>query len=313
MSKTKVLFDLILFVNSKRVFVAQDVANEFGVSIRTAHRYLLELTEMGIPLYTEPGRNGGYRLLHDRVLPPVIFDENEAFSIFFAFQALRNLKSLPFEVNVDSVTRKLYANLPNDAKKKVVRLDEVLLFETKNRNLPSPFLKEIINASAENQLLKIEYYSKTKTTVKDVTPLGVYANDGLWYMPAADVSLGEIRLYRVDRIVSMENTHKNVYTGTDLKSWLRSQHNQESKSSIKLHAELTREGMRQCSGEPWLETHITKVDDDHGYIEATISRTEIEYVSRYFFQLGTSVKIIEPPEIIASICNLSREIIDQYT
>lgn len=57
MSKTKLLFDLIMYVNAKRSFTAEDVAHEFNVSVRTAHRYLMELSEIGVPLYTEPGRN----------------------------------------------------------------------------------------------------------------------------------------------------------------------------------------------------------------------------------------------------------------
>ena len=69
LSKTKLLFDLILYVNTKRIFTAQDVAQELDISTRTAHRYLMDLSEMGVPLYTEPGRNGGYRILNNRLLP----------------------------------------------------------------------------------------------------------------------------------------------------------------------------------------------------------------------------------------------------
>ncbi|WP_338148631.1 helix-turn-helix transcriptional regulator [Brevibacillus humidisoli] len=110
MSKAKFLFDLIMYVNAKRRFTAQDVASELGVSVRTAHRYLMELTEMGVPLYTEPGRNGGYRILNNRLLPPITFDETEAFAIFFAFQSLKYYQSLPFAININSVSRKLQAS-----------------------------------------------------------------------------------------------------------------------------------------------------------------------------------------------------------
>ncbi|GEC88372.1 helix-turn-helix transcriptional regulator [Brevibacillus brevis] len=89
MSKAKLLFDLIMYVNASRRFTAQDVAHEFNVSVRTAHRYLTELSEMGVPLYTEPGRSGGYRVLDNRILPPILLNENEAFSIFFSFQSLK--------------------------------------------------------------------------------------------------------------------------------------------------------------------------------------------------------------------------------
>lgn len=312
MSKTKILFDLITYVNTKRIFTAQDVANEFNISVRTAHRYLLDLSEMGIPLYTESGRNGGYRILHDRVLPPVIFDENEAYSIFFAFQALKYYKSLPFEVNIDSVSRKLYANLPDDAKKKIDRLDTALLFWNKKRNLPFNFLKDAINASVENQIIKIEYLSKDKNTIKYISPIGVYAYDGLWYMPAYDVEISEIRLYRVDRILSLEYTGKYASTKISLESWLENNTKQSSCDPIRLNVELTREGMRKCSDQPWLENHVIKINEEHGYIDTFIGNNELGYVSNYLFQLGTSAKVLEPQEIINNICKLSQDIINQY-
>ncbi|MFB6475930.1 hypothetical protein ACFCW7_24015 [Paenibacillus glucanolyticus] len=37
--------------------------------MRTAHQYLMELSEMGVPLYNEPGRNAGYRALENRRFP----------------------------------------------------------------------------------------------------------------------------------------------------------------------------------------------------------------------------------------------------
>lgn len=152
MSKAKLLFDLILYVNAKRNFTAQDVANEFDISVRTAHRYLNDISEMGVPLYTEPGRSGGYRILNNRLLPPIMFDEHEAFAIFFAFQSLKYYQSLPFDININSVSRKLYANLPRDVRTKIDQLDAVLSFWNKKRSVSAPFLKEIIEAAAESQV-----------------------------------------------------------------------------------------------------------------------------------------------------------------
>lgn len=85
MSKLQKLFDIIAYVNTKKYFTARDIADNFNVSIRTAHRYLSELDTMGVPLYTETGRNGGYRVLSGRTLPPIIFTEDEALAIFLLF------------------------------------------------------------------------------------------------------------------------------------------------------------------------------------------------------------------------------------
>lgn len=85
MSKANRIFDLIMYVNSKKNFTAQDVAYKFNISVRTTHRYLIKISELGVPIYTEQGRNGGYHTLENRILPPIIFDENEALGIFLHF------------------------------------------------------------------------------------------------------------------------------------------------------------------------------------------------------------------------------------
>ena len=60
MSKTKRLIELMMTVNAKRKFTARELAEEFNVSYRTILRDLDELSELGVPLYSEVGADGGY-------------------------------------------------------------------------------------------------------------------------------------------------------------------------------------------------------------------------------------------------------------
>lgn len=313
MSKVKLLFDLIIYVNTRRQFTAQDVANEFNVSLRTAHRYLSELDEMGVPLYTEPGRNGGYRVLNNRVLPPILFNENEAFSIFFAFQSLKYYHSLPFDIDITSVSNKLYSNLPLDTRKKIDRLDEVLSFWNQKRSVPSHYLKEIIEAAVEKQVVRIEYMSKSGHSMREVAPIGIYAYDGFWYMPAFDTVHTMVKLFRTDRIVKLNRLERIYSPNMTLSDWLLSHTEQEPKAPIRLYVELTKEGLRQCRSIPWLEPYAVMKNQGQGYIDTVIDQTEIEFVSHYFFQLGTEAKVIEPQEIANRIYELSQKLLNHYT
>jgi predicted DNA-binding transcriptional regulator YafY len=312
LSKAKLLFDLIMYVNAKRNFTAQDVAHEFGISVRTAHRYLIELSEMGIPLYTEPGRNGGYRMLDIRSLPPIIFNENEAFAIFFAFQSLKYYKSLPFEIDIKSISRKLYVGLPCDTRNKIDNLDSILSFWNKTRSISSPFLKEIIEAALKNHILCIEYLSRSKNTTREIAPIGVYAYDGFWYMPAFDLLYSETRLFRLDRILALKDTEKKYNSGISLDSWLNNLVKQKPNNPIRFYVELTREGVRQCNSQPWLEPHIIITDEEHGYIDMEINKSEFEFVSNFFLQLGTTAKVKEPQEIIDIILRKLQETLLHY-
>lgn len=63
MSKLGRILELIELINVKQSFTVGEMAEELGVSYRTMLRYLEELSASGIPLYSEPGKHGGYRLL----------------------------------------------------------------------------------------------------------------------------------------------------------------------------------------------------------------------------------------------------------
>lgn len=68
MSKTTRLLRLWLLISKRKRFTVKQLASEFGVSYRTMLRDLNELSEMGVPLYSEPGKHGGYGVLsHDPV------------------------------------------------------------------------------------------------------------------------------------------------------------------------------------------------------------------------------------------------------
>lgn len=63
MTKTSRLHELIARIHEKPKFTVDELAEEFQVSYRTMLRYLQELSGMGVPLYSETGKHGGYSLL----------------------------------------------------------------------------------------------------------------------------------------------------------------------------------------------------------------------------------------------------------
>jgi predicted DNA-binding transcriptional regulator YafY len=268
---------------------------------------------MGVPLYTEQGRSGGYRVLDNRVLPPIFFNENEAFSIFFAFQSLKYYHSLPFDIDITSVSNKIYSKLPLDTRKKIDCFDVIISFWNKKRSVPSPHLKEIIEAAVEKQVVQIEYMSKSGHSLREVAPIGIYAYDGFWYMPAFDITHNSVKLFRTDRIVKL-NRLKRIYSpNMTLSNWLLSHTEQKPKEPIRLYVELSKEGLRQCRSLPWLEPYIVMKNQDLGYIDTAIDQTEIEFVSHTFFRLSTAAKVIKPKEVVSRICALSQELLKHYT
>ncbi|HDR7001154.1 YafY family transcriptional regulator [Bacillus cereus] len=311
LSKAKRLLDILIFASAKKAFTAQEIADEFNISVRTVHRYILDLSDMGLPIYAEQGRNGGYKVLTNRVIPPILFTEEEAVSIFFAFQSLSYYRDLPFNTEINSVTHKLYSSLQHDAKAKVDKIRSYIAFWNPKRTIETPLLNEVLTAAIENKNLHFQYESKSKIKTKHVHPIGVYAHDGLWYLPAYDFNVEKTLLYRVDRILSILSTEENEDTFMNLEEWFAS-NSHVVHNPTQLHVLLSTEGVRQCKSVPYLEEFVVTNENGTGYIHSTIDKGEINFITPLFYRLGKDAKVLEPIELIDGLRMRAKEVLHMY-
>lgn len=312
MNKAQKLFELLQYVNTKKRFTAKEVAEEFNISVRTAHRYLTELADIGVYLYTEQGKDGGYRVLSTRILPPINFNEDEALAIFFAFQSLKYYKTIPFEIDINSVSRKLYSKLPEDVQSIVDKMESSLMFWNQTRQVETPYIKELLKYSLSRNILNIKYSSKNKEKNYTMVPIGIYSNHGFWYVPSFDFGCNDIRHFRADRILNLEDT-KTQYKDLDI-SLTECMDSYKIIRPVRLYVILSDLGVRECRNHPYLGDDVcTKDNEEGGYIDQIIDLNDLEYIGRFFMQLGDHVKIIEPKEMRSFLCREAQKIINNYT
>ena len=82
------LFKILYYLLDRGRATAPELAEKFEISVRTVYRDIDALSGAGIPVYTEPGRNGGIHLLNDFVLDKAVLSENEKQEILAALQSL---------------------------------------------------------------------------------------------------------------------------------------------------------------------------------------------------------------------------------
>lgn len=108
MKKSERLNQELIFLSGKASFQLSDLMAEFGISKRTALRDVAELESLGLPLYAESGRYGGYRLISQKPFVPVYFTIEEVEAIFFAMKALKLLSSTPFSIPLSIFARSFW-------------------------------------------------------------------------------------------------------------------------------------------------------------------------------------------------------------
>src|ERR1700751_4763159 len=124
---TRVLAALELLQSHGQIGGAE-LARRLEVARRTLRRYIATLEDMGIPITTEQGRYGGYRLVPGYKLPPMMFTEEEAQAVSLGLLAARGLGlAAPA---IESVQAKLDRVLPSAPKKTLAALRESVALET---------------------------------------------------------------------------------------------------------------------------------------------------------------------------------------
>ncbi|BBH24576.1 DeoR family transcriptional regulator [Paenibacillus baekrokdamisoli] len=314
MSKAKRLMELMMAVNRKKKFTVKELAREFDVSTRTILRDLQELSELGVPLYSEVGPHGGYQVLKERILPPIAFTEEEAVAIFFACHALRHYSFLPFETESSSALSKFYYYMSGDVRDRIDQMKNRVDFVTPRRQAQFPYLSILLDGAIYQKIILIDYESREGKSSRQIQPIGLYASSGLWYCPAYCFQREDYRVFRCDRI------HSATYDPSTSKPRdLRHIHlgNRESvikleQEHVSLYVELSQEGVQKCEAELWSVPSLHIRNNGTGWLEGNIPSSDLPFFAKFFIGLGNEATVKHPQELVEGMKRILAEIMAKY-
>ncbi len=201
------LLAILLLLQRGGRMTAGDLATRLEVSVRTIYRDLEALGSAGVPVYAEPGRGGGVRLLESYTtdLSGLSLREAELVPLLglsdaFAGIALRS--------SLRRTETKLLMALPDDQRARAEqarRRIHVDLSRWWDHAEPVPTLPTLVEAVFGSRRLRLRYKRGEHATVvqRTVDPLGLVVQGGTWYL-VGRVRKTQDRIYRVSRILSAE-------------------------------------------------------------------------------------------------------------
>lgn len=304
MKKEQVLYEMMWYIQNKKEFTAQELADRFQLSIRSVYRYITDLADLGLYVDSKKGRNGGFTVLANQVLPPVLFTEDEITALYFAIQSLQNFAEFPFRMDTVTAGEKLLAVVPAKLKNKLQHLEEHFQLSAPKQIVENSFLSELMRAAMDKSKIMIHYHSPKRQSVKTLEPIGIYANNGFWYLFAFDPENNETRHYRADRITQvkiLEEAAETILTLAELNTEFT------PKQPLNMVVELTEKGVKQCLENRYLYKGITS-EKEGGRLEMLVARRDIPYTATYLLLLGKEAKVIEPQELIDHLRTRVQEI-----
>jgi predicted DNA-binding transcriptional regulator YafY len=186
-----------------------ELAERLGIDRRTVRRYIATLEEIGIPVTAERGRNGGYALMPGFKLPPLMFTDDEALALALGLLAARTLGVAGTAPASASAAAKLERVMPESLKQHMRAIEETVVLELPKRaaSQPDKALATLSAAALTGHRVHLRYRAADGAdTGRELEPYGLAFHAGSWYVVGMCYLRGDIRTFRLDRIVHVAAT-----------------------------------------------------------------------------------------------------------
>jgi predicted DNA-binding transcriptional regulator YafY len=286
-----------------------DLAERLEVDRRTVRRYVSTLQDLGVPVESESGRYGGYRLRPGYKLPPMMFTEEEALALILGLILSRRTGIGGAAPAVEGALSKIDRVLPDRLRGRVQAVQGALAFTAfreVNRSADPAALLLLSSAAQDNHRVWIRYRGADDETEREVDPYGVVHHRGRWYMVGWCHLRDDVRMFRLDRMLALEPRSDAFARPLDFDC-----------------ADFVLESLARL---PWgwpievlldlsLGVARDRVAPDLGTLEATphgvIFRTQadnLDWMARLLVQLDCGFRVLHPPELTAALHQVSRQI-----
>ncbi|CAH1203540.1 hypothetical protein PAECIP111893_01993 [Paenibacillus plantiphilus] len=295
---------IMQIMNAHKKFTARELAERFDVSVRTIQRDLDYLQGIGFPLYTEVGAHGGYRVLPNRIMPPLQLNRTEAIGLFLMLQVLEKMPDFPYQSVRAYLAEQYYASLPTDIQAAIDGMRNHLLFNQPQPQQTAPFTTMLLEAAMDKKAVRFLYDASGGPKHATAYPLGIYCDNGFWYMPARRGQ--RIILYRVDRIQQLEILNYTDDTLPTLTEWMASA---DEREGVEVVLQFTSEGARLAQSD--YHFRLTSLDDKQW--RGLVPPEEFPFLSRKLLHYGPEVKVIAPAQLQRSVMTLLEHSLKQYS
>lgn len=296
---------MVLLLQSRPAMTAAELARELEVSERTVTRDAQALSEAGVPVYSDRGRAGGYRLVggYRTRLTGLARDEAE---VLFLFGLPSALREMGLEDAASAARLKVSAALlPSlrDASESAARrfhLDAPAWYQ-------EPVTPELLPAVAEavrdDRIIRARYRrgGADGEVERELAPYGLVLKAGVWYVCAR---VGDdFRVYRIDRFsaVTVSDERFERDGRFDLAGFWEERAAQFARSLLRaeVRVRVSPEGVRRL---PYAMDRSAVQDaldaagppDAEGWLALTLRVESMEVAYSQLLSLGPESEVLEP-------------------
>ena len=299
-------------LQSRGLVSGAELARRLEVDGRTLRRYIATLEDMGIPISTEQGRHGGYRLVPGFKLPPMMFTDEEAQALSLGLIAARGLGLADAAPAIESVQAKLDRVLPSAPRKTITALRESVAMHTSAGAKADARLLRVLSESAQaRRTASLRYHAADGVqTSRGFDVYGLVFRSGRWYVVGHCHLRAGLRTLRLDRVAHAEVTQAPFErpAGFDAVEYLsRALSNlpRAIPTEVVLHTDMAtaRAELHQAMG-------LTSPGKEGVLLRG--SADELEWYARELMRLPFEFEVRAPVELRSTIASLAAALADRF-
>ncbi|EMV6595802.1 YafY family transcriptional regulator [Listeria monocytogenes] len=301
MKKSERLNDMMLFLNDKNVFQLSDIMTKYDISRSTAIRDVKSLEEIGMPIYSERGRNGHYQVLRNRLLSPIVFNIDEVFALYFSMLTLKAYETTPFHLSVEKLKTKFERCLSAEKIEMLRKTEEVFSLGYIKHNNQCEFLDVILQFTMEEKVCQINYDKKGIEKTYVVQFYNISSAYGQWYVTSYNFETKRMQVFRCDRILELEENHAfEAKKLTDLKS--ETDYLYKKKDAINFEVEIASNGVDLFFKENYPSMKLNQ-EQGRNVIRGFYNRGEEPFIINYLLGFGDKIKMVQADSLKEMLLN----------
>jgi len=315
------LLSILTTLQARGRATAAELAAACEVSLRTIYRDVDALSAAGIPIYSERGAEGGYRLVDGYRTRLNGFSAKEAETLFLV--GLNGpAADLGLSAELSAAQLKLRAALPADQRAGADRiasrfhLDLPKWFEVAEQPV---HLAAIAEAVWAQKVICVRYQSWETESERRIEPLGIVLKGGAWYLVGQRDSQPP-RTYRIARVRDLQVQDEKFERpqAFDLVAYWRDSLRRMDVELHPLQATLRLSPWALCMLDTFVSAYarataqISEVADTNGWLTVTLALGPLNYAASDLLRFGAEIEVLAPPELRARVMEKAAELHDLY-
>ncbi len=318
------LLSLMLLLRARGRLTARDLAEQLEVTERTIYRDIDALNTAGVPVYTQPGTNGGIFLDEHYRISLTGLTRSEVMSLFVSSET-GPLQDLGLARAVEDALLKLFTVLPSPQRQEVDQMRQRLFIDPHDwysAERPAPLLPRLQQAVWEDRVIDACYEQAVGETVNlTLEPYGLVAKANRWHLVGQEAG-GEMQVWRACNFQDVQLSEQRfprdpaVDLETFWKGWSEAYETEMGRAyppypaRIRVHPAtlwLFYDGFMSCqytqAGPP----------DDQGWVTLDVVFPAMENAIMHILGLSRYVEVLTPDDLRDWVLLVAQDIVKHYT